>query len=274
MNKFKFGDKVKIKTMNQEGTILGWEHKVINGIDCGYTYTVKTFIKDTIPVIGTARESALESIKEDTYIKFKNGSYIKVMPVEDKCSCDCCCHDVCEDSDYNKDFENELDDDEIEDYKYNKSCESIGNDKKFNLGNLAQSLTYPQIRDYYYDEKTATTVIKWTDDTITKVKAAEGDTPDQHTGLANAVAKKYFGNGNLFAREAKWWIVDEPKARKEEEEFCKNYDAEQARLEAKRKANRERRIINAKALARKREYEARKLAAEKYDVPMEWSENE
>lgn len=163
-----------------------------------------------------------------------------------------------------------MDDDEIEDYKYNKSCESIDNDKKFNLGNLAQSLTYPQIRDYYYDEKTATTVIKWTDGTTTKVKAAKGDTPDQHTGLANAVAKKYFGNGNLFAREAKWWIVDEPKYRKEEEKFCKEYDAEQARKEEKRRKDREKRIIKAKALARKREYEARKLAAEKYDVPMDW----
>lgn len=145
MNKFKFGDKVMIKTMNQEGTILGWEHKIINGIDHGYTYTVKTFIKDDIPIIGTAREKDLDLL---TY---------------NECSCDCCdcCgYNVCEDSDYNEDFKNELDDDEMEDYRYNKSCESLDNDKKFNLGNLTQSLTYPQIRDYYYDEKTATTVLK------------------------------------------------------------------------------------------------------------------
>ena len=121
MNKFKFGDKVMIKTMNTEGTILGWEYKIINGIDCGYTYTVKTFIEDDIPIIGTAREKDLELL---TY---------------NECSCDCCdcCgHDVCEDSDYNEDFENEFGDDEIEDYKYNKSCESLDNDKKFNLGDL------------------------------------------------------------------------------------------------------------------------------------------
>ena len=256
MNKFKFGDKVIIKTMNTEGIILGWEHKIINGIDCGYTYTVKTFIEDDIPIIGTAREKDLDLL---TY---------------NECSCDCCdcCgREVCEDSDYNENDDDDFFDDE-EDFENNKEAENFNNDKKFNLGNLAQSVTYPQIRDYYYDEKTATTVIKWTDGTTTKVKAAEGDTPDQHTGFANAVAKKYFGNGNLFAREAKWWIVDEPKYRAEEEKFCKEYDTEQARKEEKRKKDRENRIIKAKALARKREYEARKLAAEKYDVPMDWQD--
>ena len=109
MNKFKFGDKVIIKTMNTEGTILGWEHKIINGIDHGYTYTVKTFIEDDIPIIGTAREKDLELL---TY---------------NECSCDCCdcCgHDVCEDSDYDEDFEN------------NKEAENLDNDKKFNLGDL------------------------------------------------------------------------------------------------------------------------------------------
>lgn len=262
MNKFKFGDKVHIKSGNLDGKVIGSEQKIVNGIDCGVKYFVDVLIGDESYIASNVKENDLELI---TY---------------NECSCDCCdcCgHDVCEDSDYNEeeykdDFENELDDDEIEDYKYNKSCENIDNDKKFNLGNLAQSLTYPQIRDYYYDEKTATTVIKWTDDTTTKVKAAEGDTPDQHTGFANAVAKKYFGNGNLFAREAKWWIVDEPKYRAMEEEYCKEYDAEQARKEEKRRANREKRIIKAKALARKREYEARKLAAEKYGVPMDWQD--
>lgn len=264
MNKFKFGDKVHIKSKNLDGKVIGSEQTIVNDIDCGVKYFVDVLIGDESYIVSYVKENDLELL---TY---------------NECSCDCCdcCgHDVYEDSDYNEeeyedDFENELDDDEIEDYKYNKSCESIDNDKKFNLGNLTQSLTYPQIRDYYYDEKTATTVIKWTDGTTTKVKAAEGDTPDQHTGFANAVAKKYFGNGNLFSREAKWWIVDEPKYRAEEEKFCKKYDEEQARKEEKRKAARERRIINAKALARKREYEARKLAAEKYDVPMDWQDTD
>jgi len=281
--KFKIGDKVHIIAFGDDKI---WEVVRIKSVfhcekwspigsddDTDYFYRIINKDNGSIKALEDVPERHLKLVDDNIVIKFKNGSYIKVIPGESKCSCDCCGHDVCEDSDYNEDFENELDDDEIEDYKYNKSCESLDNDKKFNLENLAQSLTYPQIRDYYYDEKTATTVIKWTDGTTTKVKAAEGDTPDQHTGFANAVAKKYFGNGNLFAKEAKWWIVDEPKYRKEEEEFCKEYDAEQARKEEKRRANREKRIIKAKALARKREYEARKLAAEKYDVPMEWNED-
>lgn len=251
MNKFKYGDRVYIKPLNLDGEILGWEQKIFNGINCGYKYAVEVFIDRVSYIAGDIPEDDLELIEYN------------------KCSCNCCdccgrevC--VCEDTD--------CDDDE--DFENNKEAENFNNDKKFNLGNLAQSLTYPQIRDYYYDEKTATTVIKWTDGTTTKVKAAEGDTPNQHTGLANAVAKKFFGNGNLFAREAKWWIVDEPKYRADDEKFWKECDAEQARREEKRRKDREKRIIKAKALARKREYEARKLAAEKYDVPMEWSENE
>lgn len=251
MNKFKFGDKVHIKPLNVDGKVLGWTLKIINGVECTCKYGVETLIKGVPHIAGDVDEDDLELIEYN------------------ECSCDCCdcCgREVCEDSDYDED--NWGDD---EDFENNKEAENLDNDKKFNLGNLVTSLTYPQIREYYYDPWTATTVVKWTDGTTTKVKAAEGDTPDQHTGLANAVAKKYFGNGNLFSREAKWWIVDEPKYRKEEEEFCKKYDEEQARKAEKRKANRERRIINAKALARKREYEARKLAEKKYGVPVEWS---
>ena len=250
MNKFKYGDRVHIKPLNLDGKVLGWTLKIINGVECTCKYGVETLIKGVPHIAGDVDEDDLELIEYN------------------ECSCDCCdcCgREVCEDSDYDDD---DWDDDD--DFENNKEAENLDNDKKFNLGNLAVSQTYPQIREYFYDPWTATTVVKWTDNTITKVKAAEGDTPDQHTGLANAVAKKYFGNGNLFAREAKWWIVDEPKARKEEEKFCKNYDAEQARKAEKRKANRERRIINAKALARKREYEARKLAEKKYGVPAEW----
>ena len=254
MNKFKYGDRVHINPLNLDGKVLGWTLKIINGVECTCKYGVETLINNVPHIAGDVDEDDLELIEYN------------------ECSCDCCdcCgREVCEDSDYNENDDDDFFDDD-EDFENNKEAENFNNDKKFNLGNLTQSLTYPQIRDYYYDEKTTTTVVKWTDGTTTKVKAAEGDTPDQHTGFANAVAKKYFGNGNLFAREAKWWIVDEPKYRAEEEKFCKEYDAEQARKEEKRRANREKRIIKAKALARKREYEARKLAAEKYDVPMDW----
>ena len=246
--KFKIGDKVRVKPYDKVWEIISCRSVLTSGCIWSFYYTLRYEDDKVTYTLDNAPEEHLELVEYND------------------CSCDCCdcCyHDECEDYD-----DDDWDDDE--DFENNKEAENLDNDKKFNLGNLAVSQTYPQIREYFYDPWTATTVVKWTDNTITKVKAAEGDTPDQHTGLANAVAKKYFGNGNLFAREAKWWIVDEPKARKEEEEFCKNYDAEQAHKAEKRKANRERRIINAKALARKREYEARKLAEKKYGVPAEW----
>ena len=121
MNKFKFGDKVHIKSKNLDGKVIGSEQKIVNGIDCGVKYFVDVLIGDESYIASNVKENDLELI---TY---------------NECSCnccDCCGHNVCEDSDYNEDFENELDDDEIEDYKYNKSCESLDNDKKFNLGNL------------------------------------------------------------------------------------------------------------------------------------------
>ena len=379
MNKFKFGDKVMIKTMNQEGTILGWEHKIINGIDHGYTYTVKTFIEGNIPVIGTAREKDLEpkiptpqevldvvdkigidnaincfekendsmrkakfkigdkvhiiafgddkiwevvriksvfhcekwspmgsdddtdyfyriinkdngSIKalkdvperhlklvdDDIVIKFKNGSYVKVIPGKNEFSCNCCSYDVYKDSDFNENkdnFKNESDDDEIEDYRHNKEAENLDNNKQFNLGNLATSPTYPEIEDYYYDGKTATTVIKWSDNTTTKVKASADDKPNQYAGFAFAVAKKYFGNGNKSMKEAHWFIDVCPEMDKELDRAFAEYVQDEERKKAKREMKREKRIIKAKALARKREYEARKVAAEKYDVPMDWNED-
>lgn len=121
MNKFKFGDKVHIKSENLDGKVIGSEQKIVNGIDCGVKYFIDVLIDDESYIASNVKENDLELI---TY---------------NECSCnccDCCGHDVCEDSDYNEDFENELDDDEIEDYKYNKSCENIDNDKKFNLGDL------------------------------------------------------------------------------------------------------------------------------------------
>ena len=258
MNKFKFGDKVMIKTMNKEGTILGWEHKVINGIDYGYTYTVKTFIEDDIPIIGTTREKDLELL---TY---------------NECSCDCCdcCgHDVCEDSDYNDDFENELDDDEIEDYRYNKKAENLDNDKKFNLGDLYVTPALPQIVDYIYNEKKATTVLKWSDRTTTKATVQMGDEPDILTGFAYAVAKKYYGGNDFFA-EADYWLIRRPRKEKALIEKLKQDAENEHKREEKRKRNRERRVLRAKALDRKREYEARKLAAEKYGVPMDWQDTD
>ena len=274
--KFKIGDKVRVKPYDKAWTIINITVLFVKGEQETYYYTLQyedsmfTYTFDDVP------EEHLELVDDDIAIKFKNGSYIKVIPGESKCSCDCCGHDVCKDSDCNENkdnFENELDDDEIEDYRHNKEAENLDNNKQFNLGDLATSPTYPEIEDYYYDEKTATTVIKWTDGTTTKVRASADDKPNQYAGFAFAVAKKYFGNGNKSMKEAHWFIDVCPEMDKELDRAFAEYVQDEERKKAKREAKREKRIIKAKALARKREYEARKLAAEKYGVPMDWNED-
>lgn len=116
MNKFKYGDRVHIKPLNLDGKVLGWTLKIINGVECTCKYGVETLIKNVPHIAGDVDEDDLELI---TY---------------NECSCDCCdcCgHDVCEDSDYDED---NWDDDE--DFENNKEAENLDNDKKFNLGDI------------------------------------------------------------------------------------------------------------------------------------------
>lgn len=271
MNKYKFGDKVYISTIDMEGKIIGWEYKVINGKEIDVKYTVEIALEDENVIASNVPEKDLEPIRY-------NGC--------DRDCRDCWGHNACSDSNYNdencicnnncnendNDFENELDDDEIEDYRYNKSCESLDNDKKFNLGDLYVTPALPQIVDYIYNEEKATTVLKWSDGTTTKATVQMGDKPDKLTGFAYAVAKKYYGGNDFFA-EADYWLIRKPRREKALVEKLKQDAENELKREEKRKRNRERRIIRAKTLDRSREYEVRKLAAEKYGVPMEWNED-
>ncbi len=260
MNEFEFGIGERVGIIagvfhGYKGTILSKESLWANGTPIRNKYNVEVIVEkfgERHIIAKDKNDLVTEKIFDlvNHFSKYVRDNEINPCGAD----CNCCNCDECNDSDYEN----------------NKVAESLGNDKKFDCGDLASKPTCPEIREYYYDPWTGTTVLKWTDGTTTKVRANKDDTPDQHAGFAYAVAKKFFGNGNGAMKEAKWWIEDEPKIREQEEEFCKEYDAEQARKEAKRKADREKRIIKAKALERKREYEARKLAAEKYDVPMEW----
>ncbi len=259
MNKYKYGDKVYIKLSNIYGEVIGWTQRNINGEDCGYTYTIKVKLYGSfIWYIADVPENDIEKFIK---VKFENGKSIQVYD-DDKSAynCDCeseqhSCTEKCDEKDY----------------EYNKSCESLDNDKKFNLGDLYTS-SQPEIVDYFYNKEKGTTVLKWSDGTTTKATVQMGDEPDRLTGFAYAVAKKYY-SGNDFFAEADYWLIRKP--RKEMALIKKlKQDAENERKrEEKRKRNRERRVLRAKALDRKREYEARKLAAEKYGVPMEWGDD-
>lgn len=53
------------------------------------------------------------------------------------------------------------------------------------------------------------TIVYWTDGTKTVVKCGPHDTFDHEKGLAMAIAKKHFGNGNEFHKVFKKWVPDE-----------------------------------------------------------------
>ena len=126
----------------------------------------------------------------------------------------------------------------------------------------------PEIVNYTYDKTTGTTKIKWSDKTETTVYTEIGTVPDQFTGFVVAYAKKAAGNtsriNNLFEK----WAIKKPIKDKIAEEKRIAQETEEKRIAEKRKAKREKWLIRKEALRIKREYEARKLANEKYGVPM------
>ena len=131
------------------------------------------------------------------------------------------------------------------------------------------SNTYmPEIVNYIYDKTTGMTKIKWSDKTETTVYTEIGTIPDQFTGFVVAYAKKAAGNtsriNNLFEK----WAIKKPIKDKIAEEKRIAQETEEKRIAEKRKIKREKWLIRKEAIRIKREYEARKLANEKYGVPM------
>jgi hypothetical protein len=127
----------------------------------------------------------------------------------------------------------------------------------------------PEIVNYTYDFETGKTTIKWSDKTETTVASENPDTADQYTGFVTAIAKRATGNtshiNNLFDK----WAIKKPIQDKIAEEKRIAEDIENKRIAEKRKAKRENWLIRREAIRIKREYEARKLANEKYGVPMD-----
>lgn len=161
-------------------------------------------------------------------------------------------------SDYK--FIDEFDPDDI-----NKFFKNTTNKGDFNM---------PNITNYKYTEDTAVTTIEWSDGTKTTVRAEYPDTASPYTGFVTACAKKAFGNNNTINK-----LFDEWAVKKTEREMKAKIKANASELEAKRiaekrKAKREKWVIRKRAAEINREYEARKLANEKYGVPIDEKKGE
>ena len=131
-----------------------------------------------------------------------------------------------------------------------------------------KNINMPEIVNYIYNSETGKTTIKWSDKTETTVVSENPDTADQYTGFVTAIAKRATGNtshiNNLFDK----WAIKKPIQDKIAEEKRIAEDIESKRIADKRKTKREKWLIRREAIRIKREYEARKLANEKYSVPM------
>ena len=137
-------------------------------------------------------------------------------------------------------------------------------------GTMKVKNTYmPEIINYTYNSETGKTTIKWSDKTETTVVSENPETADQYTGFVTAIAKRATGNtshiNNLFD---KWAIKKSIKDKIAEEKRIAE-EIENKRIADKRRAKREKWLIRREAIRIKREYEARKLANEKYGVPMD-----
>lgn len=129
--------------------------------------------------------------------------------------------------------------------------------------------TMPEIIDYKYNSETGETYIKWADKTETRVKPENGTEPNQFVGFVTAYAKKAAGNTSRINSLFDKWAIKKPVKDKKAEEKRIADEIEEKRIIEKRKAKREKWLIRREALRIKREYEARKIAHEKYGVSMD-----
>lgn len=128
----------------------------------------------------------------------------------------------------------------------------------------------PDIINYTYNETTAVTTIEWSDGTKTTVRAENPDTADPHTGFVTAYAKRAAGNNNMINKLYDEWAIKKP-AREAKAQIKANAAAlEEQRIAKKRKAKKEKYLIRKRAAEINKEYEAKKLACEKYGVPMDY----
>lgn len=129
---------------------------------------------------------------------------------------------------------------------------------------------HSEIVDYQYTGTTyKVTTLTFRDGTKTSV-AAPVEKADPYTGFYTCFAKHMAGGKNKINNLAEYWIEKLPAKMKELEEQEQKDKAEQARLEERDKKRREEKRVRMEAIRRKEQYEAAKLAQEKYGVPMDF----
>lgn len=141
--------------------------------------------------------------------------------------------------------------------------------KEITAMNITDLIRTPDIINYTYTPHIGLTTIEWSDGTKTTVRAEDPAKADQYTGFVTAYAKKAAGNTNNINNLFDEWAIERPKR-----ETKRMSDEMVARIEAQKKQERdnkkrEKRLIRREALRLKREYEAKKLAKEKYGVPVD-----
>lgn len=125
----------------------------------------------------------------------------------------------------------------------------------------------PEIANYIYNSKIGLTIIKWDDGTKTVVKAENPDAADQYTGFVAAYAKRAAGNNSEINNLYNKWTVKIPKLIIDADKMIEKMKVEEVQKEERNRKKREKYIIHKMALQRKREFEARKFASEKYGIP-------
>lgn len=88
--------------------------------------------------------------------------------------------------------------------------------------------------------------------------------------FAKYMSKKYFKQN--ISDMVRYWTDIMPRKLKEEQLKKNMQIAEQQRIAERNKKRREKNRIRMEAIKRKEAYEARKLAEEKYGVPVDWNE--
>ena len=131
------------------------------------------------------------------------------------------------------------------------------------------NMRMPEISNYTYNDKIGLTTIEWCDGTKTIVRAENPDKADQFTGFMTAYAKKAAGNTNRISDLFDEWIIEKPKKEAELKAKKERIIAENKAKEERDRKKREKHFIRREALRIKREYEAKKLAHEKYNIPMD-----
>ena len=149
------------------------------------------------------------------------------------------------------------------------SKRAIGSIKTNDLSGEDFTMKMPNIKNYTYIDHIGLTTIEWSDGTKTTVRAENPAYADQYTGFVTAYAKKAAGNTNNINNLFDEWAIERPKreAKRGAEELVARLEAHERQERENKK--REKRLIRREALRLKREYEAKKLAQEKYGVPVD-----